>query len=757
MSPEPGHRRPTKQTRTVALVCIVVLVATTVLAPAAAQYREVTEREREVTSRTVSLIAPAVGERPDGTFVGVGMDMEVTVRNGTGGVFVDTRPLTQMDMQGSARLAAATASAIAGIDMGRYDFFVTTRAGSPVVGGPSAGAALTVAFTSLLLDVPLRDDVIMTGMVNPDGSVGPVGGILEKAHAAHDAGADLFLIPPGQSIVQQVIQETDDSGWFPTVRQRVEEVNVTQYADDQWGMRVVEVGDVYEAFEHATDARIERPEPPAAADSEAFVALMGDASRAQHTTASDELAALRTRLEDSGLAGNDSRTHGQLVALLDRAQEKLDAAGGAIDSGSPYTASSWVFQANIDLREVDYWLQTLAASDAGAALEALGETLSQGIDEASAAAASAEPRTVSTLEATGAAQERVLEARGLLTRAQAAHSERRLADAIDQLAFAEERRRSVHWWLELADELDRRDGGADLDADPERLATEYAAVAQQAVAYAEVLLGQTGTTETQDRLLGAAQTGLQDVGLAADEGLWVGALYLAMEAQVAAHAALSLVGSEALLEDRLERQRDRALLAVQQTRAFGAEPFLAVSYLDFAESLRADQPVDALLMFGNAATIAATSGALASGRECGLAGVLCDAGPPHLVRAARSDAPDPWTGFFALATIVLGFMAGILATLVVFSARSRRTAPATAGPVAASASLPPRPRPLPARLATGRTGGRSPDKSPPNSSASAWRSPDRFPRPLRRDNGPCPAQPSWTRRASAAAPGSCGS
>ncbi len=38
--------------------------------------------------------------------------------------------------------------------------------------------------------------VMMTGMINPDGTIGPVGGILEKASAAASVGAKLFLIPP---------------------------------------------------------------------------------------------------------------------------------------------------------------------------------------------------------------------------------------------------------------------------------------------------------------------------------------------------------------------------------------------------------------------------------------------------------------------------------------------------------------------------------------------------------------------------------
>ena len=37
-----------------------------------------------------------------------------------------------------------------------------------------------------------------TGTVEPSGEVGPVGGVEQKAVAAHDAGANLFLVPAAE-------------------------------------------------------------------------------------------------------------------------------------------------------------------------------------------------------------------------------------------------------------------------------------------------------------------------------------------------------------------------------------------------------------------------------------------------------------------------------------------------------------------------------------------------------------------------------
>jgi PDZ domain-containing protein len=75
-------------------------------------------------------------------------------------------------------------------------FTVNFRA-RPNIGGPSAGLAYALAVADML-DRP--DDarsraVAATGTIAADGTVGPVGGVHEKAIAARHAGARVFLVP----------------------------------------------------------------------------------------------------------------------------------------------------------------------------------------------------------------------------------------------------------------------------------------------------------------------------------------------------------------------------------------------------------------------------------------------------------------------------------------------------------------------------------------------------------------------------------
>lgn len=82
---------------------------------------------------------------------------------------------------------------------GRYTFPFQVKISVGDVGGPSAGLMFSLGIYDKLNPGGLTGGrfVAGTGTITPDGKVGPIGGIQQKMIAARDAGATLFLVPPG--------------------------------------------------------------------------------------------------------------------------------------------------------------------------------------------------------------------------------------------------------------------------------------------------------------------------------------------------------------------------------------------------------------------------------------------------------------------------------------------------------------------------------------------------------------------------------
>lgn len=65
------------------------------------------------------------------------------------------------------------------------------------IGGPSAGLAFTLTVLDVLTEGDLTGgaDIVVTGTIDRNGTVGPIGGVHQKAFAAKEAGAAVFIVP----------------------------------------------------------------------------------------------------------------------------------------------------------------------------------------------------------------------------------------------------------------------------------------------------------------------------------------------------------------------------------------------------------------------------------------------------------------------------------------------------------------------------------------------------------------------------------
>lgn len=161
---------------------------------------------------------------------GVSAQLELETRSGTGRVFLETFPLTQISTQTSMRFAQQIACAIIEEDCTKLDYFYTIKGPPGIVGGPSAGSAATILTIAELKKQPIKKAAI-TGTVNSGGSIGTVGGIEYKLEAAYKAGIKTVIIPKGTS----------------KQKNRALTIDLIQYGKEL-GMNVIEASTIEEAL-----------------------------------------------------------------------------------------------------------------------------------------------------------------------------------------------------------------------------------------------------------------------------------------------------------------------------------------------------------------------------------------------------------------------------------------------------------------------------------------------------------------------------
>ena len=77
----------------------------------------------------------------------------------------------------------------------KYGFHVHAPATSTPKDGPSAGCAFTSAFISRILNIPIRNDIAMTGEIELTGKITKIGGLNFKLIGSKKAGVKLVFVP----------------------------------------------------------------------------------------------------------------------------------------------------------------------------------------------------------------------------------------------------------------------------------------------------------------------------------------------------------------------------------------------------------------------------------------------------------------------------------------------------------------------------------------------------------------------------------
>lgn len=564
------------------LACLVTIavLCTGVLSAAALDETTVVHRQR-----TVSLYVPAVAELEDGGLRGVLSVLTLTAQQpGRGDVFLRTEPLAEVDMLGAARLAVTAAGEITGRGVDEWDYFYTVTTSSPVIGGPSGGAAMATAATAILMNWSLDPDVAMTGMVNPDLTVGPVGGIYHKAEALASIGIQEFLVPAGQSVQLTTFRETDEDGVTQTY---TEVVDVAAHAREHWDLAITEVEDLYDVIPTMAGFTLQRPttnvDPSHAA---AYRQLMQGLSSTQRTQASDQHDRAQAALtaNASRFSAADQRA---MQGALNTSAARITDAENAAAASKYYQSSSFSFQSLVQTRFVLAFTSFDAdASDFPSYVQAYLENSRTLREDADGARVNPFPWTPNELGAQAAVELRLNEASELLDAAQAQWAAGNHGSALERSGYARERLQSAQWWSTIRDRVEALSNvEAEITrAQVEALSQSMASTSTLLDTYATRLLSQIQPGSTHPLLAQASQS-ISRGRAAMDSDQVAMALFSYVEAASQVTAAIASLNPEEVLRSQLESLRERAAFEIALARGFGVEPIFASSQFEFAEYL----------------------------------------------------------------------------------------------------------------------------------------------------------------------------
>ncbi|WP_182380089.1 PDZ domain-containing protein [Nocardioides sp. WS12] len=146
------------------------------------------------------LLVHDIFQEVDGTPITTGDDVVKAVRKHTDTSNVEFKILRdgrELNVRVKPKIEEGTPRVGVSVGLG-YDFpFKITLRVDPSVGGPSAGLMFSLAIYDTLTPGSLTGGEIIagTGELQPDGTVGPIGGIEQKIAGAQEAGAKLFFVP----------------------------------------------------------------------------------------------------------------------------------------------------------------------------------------------------------------------------------------------------------------------------------------------------------------------------------------------------------------------------------------------------------------------------------------------------------------------------------------------------------------------------------------------------------------------------------
>ncbi len=499
-------------------------------------------------SRQLKLLA--VQEGPLGLSGSIAT-VDIEMRRGSGRVFLDTFPLSQIDTQISTRFAKEIACKYNQDDCSNYDFIYTIRSNSGIIGGPSAGAAMSVITIASLENLRLRDDVAMTGTINSGGIIGPVSGIRFKIDAAAEAGLSKVLVPAG-SMVQD------------------RELGVN-YAPEEYGrqlgIEVVEVADLDDALYHFTGQRIvERDldiEIP-----EIYSETMSSVAEGLCDRNDD----LRSASE-AALGEDIPEEYADLIQdLTDAASRERERADLAMGTESYYAAASHCYGSNINHESI---LRLVSGEEGDDLLESL-QDLAEEVQEFEMEIDELELETLSDFEVYMIMKERIADAKVFVENARDALVQEDILSTHRSMAQATERLYTSKVWEDFLGMGGRR---FEIDDDALRAScSQKLSETQERIQYIQTMAPMQDFSEMQSDIDSARAE--------RERGEYALCISRASRAKASANVFMNLATvRQDKLEDLVKSKLGAARNVILSEQERGNFPIMGYSYYEYADSL----------------------------------------------------------------------------------------------------------------------------------------------------------------------------
>jgi predicted S18 family serine protease len=480
-------------------------------------------------------------------FKGSPADVQLEIKKGSGRVFLETIPLSKVDTQISTRFAKEMACKFADMDCSGYDFFYTIKSPAGIVGGPSAGGAISALTVAMLKDLEVDQESAMTGTINSGELIGPVGSLKEKISAAKEAGIKKVIVP--------AVQE----------EQNEDNTSIEEYASEI-GVQIVGASTLGDAVSELTGKEFAQEDrditvPESYRDVMMNVA-QGLCERSDTLISEFDVFDLKDKKEIVF----------EWVKLQEEVQNLTEKGDAAFERGDYYSAASYCFGANVKARTLIYSIKKM--TDEERLAEA--EMLKQEIDTFDKATEKRDKETITDLQTYMIVKERVLEAKQELTTG---------GNDSASFGYVNERLNSAVAWSEFFGK-----GGERYNLDEESLkksCQEIVGEVDERFQYLNLFF---------PGLLNDLRNNLLMAHKNYEDGEYALCIYLASRTRAEANILVTMMGvKDEVVDGVLDLKVKAAKNAVSKQIDKGTFPIIAYSYYEYSTSLQEENNYAALL------------------------------------------------------------------------------------------------------------------------------------------------------------------